>query len=105
MLPICRTLSKVSPVNRKATSLLLLPLLLALGSCASERPPSISEPDARALIRRALPDTVADKPGWANDIYTGFTSQGLEPNHENICAVVAVIEQESTFHSNPVVPG
>jgi len=104
-LPICRPLSKVAPVNRKAPSLLLLPVLLILGSCASERSPSISEPDARALIRRALPDAVADKPGWADDIYTGFTSQGLEPNHENICAVVAVIEQESTFHSNPVVPG
>lgn len=90
---------------RKSQPLLLVPALLALGSCASERSPTISETDARALIRRALPQAVADKSGWAEDIYTGFTAQGLEPNHENICAVVAVIEQESGFHSNPAVPG
>ena len=39
------------------------------------------------------------------DIYAGLTVQGLQPTQQNTCAVVAVIEQESGFHVNPVVPG
>jgi len=87
------------------------PILLALAalvaSCASERTsgPGISEADAHAIIEQALPATVSDKPGWADDIYGAFTIQQIEPTKENVCAVVAVIEQESNFHVNPVVPG
>jgi Protein of unknown function (DUF1615) len=82
-------------------------LTLFFAGCASERPAtgSISESDARAMIRQALPSTVSDRTGWTEDIYTAFTTQGLQPTHENVCAVVAVIEQESNFQVNPVVPG
>lgn len=81
--------------------------LLFFAGCASERTsaPSINESDARALIRDALPSTVSDKTGWTEDIYTALTTQGLQPTRENVCAVVAVIEQESNFQANPVVPG
>jgi hypothetical protein len=80
-------------------------LTTLLPGCASQQPQRISPTDAHALIERALPNGVTDRSGWAEDIYTGFTAQALEPTHENICAVVAVIEQESGFHVNPVVPG
>src|SRR5882757_6478363 len=87
------------------------PLLLALAalvaSCASERAngPRISEADAHTLIEQALPATVSDKPGWADDIYAAFSTQQIEPTKQNVCAVVAVIAQESNFQVNPVVPG
>ena len=48
---------------------------------------------------------MADKPGWADDIYAAFSTQQIEPTKENVCAVVAVIAQESNFQVNPVVPG
>jgi hypothetical protein len=85
----------------------LLALAMLVASCASERTsgPKISEADAHAIIARALPATVSDKPGWTDDIYGAFTAQQIEPTKENVCAVVAVIEQESNFHVNPVVPG
>jgi hypothetical protein len=116
MLPIREPLRKDGALNpsTQASALLrrvvhaAIPALAALlTGCASERAaaPSISESDARALIRQALPGSVSDSNGWVEDIYTGFTTQGLQPTHENICAVVAVIEQESGFHVNPVVPG
>ena len=57
------------------------------------------------MIDESIPKGVSDRAGWVNDIYAGFTVQGLEPTHENVCAVVAVIEQESNFQVNPVVPG
>jgi Protein of unknown function (DUF1615) len=33
-----------------------------------------------------------------------FMALGIEPTHEGICAVIAVIEQESGFHVDPVIP-
>jgi hypothetical protein len=96
---------KAPPLPGQAVLAAILALAAFLTGCASERSPRISPADAHALIERALPSGVADRSGWADDIYTGFTAQGLEPTHENICAVTAVIEQESGFHVNPVVPG
>jgi Protein of unknown function (DUF1615) len=93
------------PRSRQGRLAAIVALAAFLTGCASERSPQISPTDAHALIERALPNGIADRSGWAGDIYTGFTAQGLEPTHENICAVVAVIEQESSFHVDPAVPG
>jgi Protein of unknown function (DUF1615) len=96
--------TQATPLLRQTVPALLL--VLFLSGCASERTsPQISESDAHALIERSLPATVSDKPGWAEDIYSAFTAQHIEPTHENICAVIAVIDQESNFHVNPVIPG
>lgn len=51
-----------------------------------------------------LPPDVPDRGGWATDIYAAFAAMELVPSAENICAVVAVTEQESGFRANPVVP-
>jgi uncharacterized protein DUF1615 len=60
---------------------------------------------ARAIIGAALPHTVHDRAGWTDDIYAAFTLQSIAPTRENICAAVAVIDQESNFQVDPVVPG
>jgi len=84
-------------------------LLTLLAGCASERPPengsAVTPEEARAFIERALPSGVSDRAGWVDDIYSGFTVQGLQPTRQNVCATVAVIAQESNFQVNPVVPG
>jgi hypothetical protein len=88
-----------------------LTTLLVLTGCASGRPgpsdggPALSPAQVRQMIDGSIPQRVSDRAGWVTDIYDGFTVQGLEPSHQNVCAVVAVIEQESNFHVNPVVPG
>jgi len=95
-------------LNRKRTiKLTALALGALVAGCASERTngPRISEADAHTLIEQALPATVSDKPGWTEDIYAAFYAQQIEPTKENVCAVVAVITQESNFQVNPVVPG
>ncbi len=38
-------------------------------------------------------------------MYAGFTALAIAPTRANICAVVAVIEQESGFRVDPVIPG
>jgi hypothetical protein len=86
---------------------LLLSLSALAAGCAHElRPtePAVSAQDAQALIDHALPRNVADRAGWNADIYAGFTALTVTPTQENICAVVAVIAQESGFHVDPVVP-
>ena len=61
--------------------------------------------DVRAVIDSALPVAIPDRAGWTADIAGGFIKLGLPPTRENACAVVAVIEQESGFRIDPVVPG
>jgi hypothetical protein len=79
-----------------------------LAGCAAGPPvegPSITAAQARAEIDRSIPRAVSDRSGWAADLYAGFTALAIEPSRDNICAVVAVIQQESGFHVDPVVPG
>ncbi|KRG67740.1 lipoprotein [Stenotrophomonas terrae] len=59
---------------------------------------------ARADIARRIPTRVDDRAGWAADIQTALAAQQLPANPENICAVLAVIEQESGYRANPEVP-
>lgn len=58
-----------------------------------------------AVIDSALPAPISDRAGWTADIASAFTKLGLPPTRENACAVVAVIEQESGFQVDPVIPG
>ncbi len=83
-------------------------LLLMLGGCAGEKPvstPIVNTADAKALIDQALPRNISDRGGWTADIYGAFTVLTVTPTRENICAVVAVIAQESGFRVDPVIPG
>ena len=83
--------------------------VLQLVSCAGpesrfarQRPHPV---DVRAVIERALPGAVSDRAGWVADIAMSFSKLGLPPTRENACAVAAVIEQESGFQVDPVIPG
>jgi Protein of unknown function (DUF1615) len=78
----------------------------ALAGCAGGPPtsPQYSPADARAIIDESLPRALSDRSGWLNDIYAAFTVLTVQPSHENVCAVVAVIQQESGFQVDPVIP-
>lgn len=52
-----------------------------------------------------MPAQVPDRAGWAADIQAAFAAQRIEPNSENICAVLAVAEQESGYRADPIVAG
>ncbi len=54
---------------------------------------------------RLLPEKTPDRVGWATDIYAAFAALELAPDADNVCAVIAVTEQESTFQATPTVPG
>jgi hypothetical protein len=89
--------------------LLLSAMIGLLAGCANEppapKPAAINAADARANIERSLPLTVSDRAGWAADLQAAFTVLDINATRENTCAVAAVIEQESGFHVDPVIPG
>ncbi len=74
-----------------------------LGACDGPRPRTPEE--VRADLLRRLPATLPDRDGWARDVQAAFAAQKLEPSTTNLCAVLAVIEQESTYRADPPVAG
>ena len=87
----------------------LIALLLA-GASACREPPSPPPPPARpppplgpAQVRAAFPDGVGDPAGWAKDLLAAFSDSGLVPDAARVCAVVAVLQQESGFQADPPV--
>ena len=81
-----------------------------LAGCASEgprapEPRAMTPSEARAMIARAMPQGVTDRAGWATDIYAAFSAMEIPPTPENVCAVVAITDQESNFRVDPSVPG
>lgn len=121
--PVVSSVASAPREASPARPLRALPLLMAalLAGCASEPPapaeeaaaiakqPKAMQPrkpaDMKSRIVRFLPRQVPDKPGWANDVVTALSSQGLTVSDHNVCTVLAVAEQEATYQADPVVPG
>lgn len=82
-------------------------LLALLAGCATRGPlePTHRPMDVRAEIEKRMPVQVSDRAGWAADIQAAFAAQRIEPSSENICAVLAVTEQESGYRAAPIVAG
>ena len=80
-----------------------------LAGCAL--PGRVAEPsgmgptEARELMVRLLPPNTADRAGWAADVYAALATLELPATAENLCAVLAVTDQESSFRADPAVPG
>lgn len=81
---------------------LALPALLLAGCATTPRGPAVDQ--IRSDVAGRIPASVADRQGWATDIALALHAQSLTPNPENICSVLAVLEQESGYVADPVVP-
>ena len=81
-------------------------LLTLLAGCAVEGPsaPQRSAEAIQADIEALLPPRVPQRAAWAVDLQLVFAGLKLAPTPENVCAVLAVTEQESTFNPDPPVP-
>ena len=84
--------------------------LAALASCGRDNARPIEAtppppPRVRAdAVARAIPEKVKDRGGWAKAVIAALDEIGMTPAREPVCAVLAVIEQESGFVADPVVP-
>jgi hypothetical protein len=82
-------------------------MALVLGGCAGEptpRAPQRTPESIQAEIQTLIPSSVADRAAWAVDLQLVFAALRLEPSRPNMCAVLAVTEQESSFRVDPAVP-
>ena len=83
-------------------------LLAACATVESPAPPAyprLTASEGRALVERLLPDGVQDRSGWATDMYAAIATLDLAATPQNICAVIAITQQESGFRVDPPVPG
>ncbi|MGB9097883.1 DUF1615 domain-containing protein [Erwinia sp.] len=89
----------------KRLSLLALMVLAGCTSQPKKQVPEQRPADVKAQISRLLPAKVSDRQAWSNDIFAAFNGQGLDPSVSNLCSVIAVTDQESTFNADANVPG
>jgi hypothetical protein len=99
----------MTPASRLRSRLAFaLAAVAILAGCASEPGPGTAPgprpEEVRAQIVSLLPPSLADRPGWAVDIYAALASLGIEPRPDKVCAVLAITEQESSYRADPTVP-
>lgn len=93
-----------SPSTRRFFASLALAALLAACATPAPRVPERTPSEINADIARRIPSKVLDRSGWAHDVYIALSAQDIPTTPDNICAVLAVVEQESTYQANPPVP-
>ena len=95
-------------LRNHASALLACGALAILAGCATPRPgkaPPRPAAEVRAQLEQLLPAALADRRGWAADIQIAFEHIDVPASTENLCAALAVTEQESGYDADPPVAG
>ncbi len=77
--------------------------LMAVAPVATACAQTFSPPDVARLILNER-GGVRDAAGWGDDILAALSDNKFPQTRENICSVIAVASQESSFNANPAVP-
>ena len=56
-------------------------------------------------LKRIIPTRVKDRQSWAQDIFDISKQLGIPQTKQNMCTIIAVVDQESNFHADPEVAG
>ncbi|ENW08374.1 DUF1615 domain-containing protein [Acinetobacter beijerinckii] len=56
-------------------------------------------------IKKVIPTRVNDRQSWAQDIFDIMQELNIPKTKQNVCSIVAVVDQESNFVADPTVPG
>ena len=87
--------------------LLILGVCFALTACGQSE--QQEEQDTPILtqksIKRLVPTRTVHREAWAEDIYNIMDELKIERNKQNVCSIIAIVDQESNFVANPQVPG
>ena len=94
--------------GRGGLRLLAIAAILLAAGCATHeagKVPPRSPEEVRGQLVGLLPARLDDRAGWAADVQSAFQLLGVPPSTENLCAALAVTEQESGYDADPAVPG
>lgn len=80
----------------------MLSVFAVLISCAPEPPPLPGLPVE--AVAGYVREGVDDPGGWARDLIAALEAARLHVNADHVCQVLAVVEQESGYEPDPVVP-
>ena len=83
---------------------LLVAIWSACSASSAAEAPALSTPGVARLIT-AAEKNVKDPQGWAADLLDVLKLHNLPASKENICAAIAIIDQESSFVADPAVAG
>lgn len=86
-------------------SALILCVLSGLSGCVThseESTPTQPLLDEKSVTTK-IPSHIKDREGWADDIISALRLMDKAPTAERVCAIVAVIQQESGFQKDPAV--
>ncbi len=85
----------------------LLAISISLTACGDNAWWSNSkEPEMKAeQIKKVLPPRVNDRESWSQDIFDIMQQLSILKSKQNVCSIVAVVDQESNFVADPAVPG
>ena len=88
----------------RAWAVLGVALAAAVPAAASDTPGELTMRESVALAARVVPQAKGPR-GWGGDVFRALERNGIRPTRSNLCSVMAVIEQESTYTANPEVKG
>ena len=107
-LPPGATVPSPAPAPKPAPAPSPLPPALPPLPPAPPSPPPAAPVNALDVLEvalRVLPPNLAQRRGWAEDLATSFAALSIPAQPHKVCALAAVIEQESTWQADPPVAG
>ena len=100
-------MKKIGPQKNLLRSVFLISIAYGLTACGNgswwshDDEPTLESDQIRSLI----PNRVNDRKSWAKDIFDITEELKIPRSKENVCTIIAVVDQESNFIANPNVPG
>jgi hypothetical protein len=85
--------------------LIVFPALVFLFCATPANAETAMSVAATAKLIKAAEKSVLDPQGWAVDLLDVLQQHDMPQSRENVCAAIAVIDQESGFVADPAVPG
>jgi Protein of unknown function (DUF1615) len=85
--------------------ILVFSVLIFIFCAQTARADSVVSVAQTIRLIKAAEKSVSDAQGWAIDLHDVLQQHGLPETRENLCAAIAVIDQESNFKADPPVSG